>query len=89
MSDREKLIKLISWFCRGASLEDVQPPYGFENLADYLITNGVTFQKEGKWMKDTDIDSKYYGWICPGCGQHFLECTPYCSECGTKMCLEE
>ena len=43
MTDREKLIELIGKFCGGLTLNDVTPPYGFENIADYLITNGVTF----------------------------------------------
>lgn len=44
MTDREKLIELIGKFCGGLTLDDVTPPYGFENLADHLISNGVTFK---------------------------------------------
>lgn len=43
MTDKEKLIELIGKFCGSLTISDIQPPYGFENLADYLISNGVTF----------------------------------------------
>lgn len=39
---REKLIDLIIKFCCGLTVADITPPFGYENLADYLIANGVT-----------------------------------------------
>ena len=37
---------MIGKFCGGLTLDDVTPPYGFENLADYLISNGVCLKTE-------------------------------------------
>lgn len=42
---RDKLIELIGKFCGGFSVADIMPPYGYENLADYLLAHGVTVQE--------------------------------------------
>ena len=42
---------LICRFCGGLTVSDITPPYGYENLADYLITNGVTVQE---WISVTE-----------------------------------
>lgn len=52
MTDREKLIELIAKFCGGLTINDIQPPYGFENLADYLISNGATMQERATDNED-------------------------------------
>ncbi len=49
---REKLTELICKFCNGLSVADITPPYGYENLADHLIANGVTVQE---WIPVTDV----------------------------------
>lgn len=45
MDVKEKLVELICRFCSGLTVSDITPPYGYENLADYLISNGVTVQE--------------------------------------------
>lgn len=45
MTEREKLIELIGRFCTGLFITDITSPYGYENLADYLIAHGVTVQQ--------------------------------------------
>ena len=37
-------MELIYRFCSGLSVSDITPPFGYENLADFLISNGVTVQ---------------------------------------------
>ena len=38
-------MELIYRFCGGLAVSDITLPYGYENLADYLISNGVTVQE--------------------------------------------
>ena len=45
MNVREKLVDLICRFCSGLAVSDITPPYGYENLADFMISNGVTVQE--------------------------------------------
>ena len=45
MDVREKLVELICRFCSGLAVSDITPHYGYENLADYLISNDVTIQE--------------------------------------------
>lgn len=42
---RDKLIELLNSFLGGCEIKDITPPYGVENLADYLISHGVTLQQ--------------------------------------------
>lgn len=51
MDVREKLVELICRFCGSLSVSDITPPYGYENLADFLISNGVTVQE---WISVKD-----------------------------------
>ena len=51
MDVREKLVELICRFCSGLSVSDITPPYGYENLADFMISNGVTVQE---WISVDD-----------------------------------
>ena len=48
MDVREKLAELICRFCSGLAVSDITPPYGYENLADFMISNGVTVQEDCK-----------------------------------------
>ena len=48
MDIREKLVELICRFCSGLAVSDITPPYGYENLADFMISNGVTVQEDCK-----------------------------------------
>lgn len=45
MGASDKLVELIERFCSRLSVSDITPPYGYENLADFLISNGVTVQE--------------------------------------------
>lgn len=51
MDVREKLVELICRFCSGLAVSDITPPYGYENLADFMISNGVTVQE---WISVDD-----------------------------------
>lgn len=48
MDVREKLVELICRFCSGLAVSDITQPYGYENLADFMISNGVTVQEDCK-----------------------------------------
>ena len=60
MDVREKLVELICRFCSGLAVSDITPPYGYENLADFMMSNGVTVQ-EWVSVKDKlpDEDGQY------------------------------
>lgn len=79
MNDRERLIEILSVPIYPHELVDPT-----EVVADYLIANGVTIQKHGRWdMKDTA-----YG--CSLCGHGmFHPWSNYCPNCGAKMREEE
>ena len=51
MDVREKLVELICRFCSGLAVSDITPPYGYENLADFMISNSVTVQE---WISVKD-----------------------------------
>lgn len=52
MDVRGKLVELICRFCSGLAVSDITPPYGYENLADFMISNGVTVQE---WISVDDM----------------------------------
>lgn len=52
MDVREKLVELICRFCSGLAVSDITPPYGYENLADFMISNGVTVQEDCKYCAE-------------------------------------
>lgn len=92
MSDREKLTELVAAFLGGLSVTDITPPYGHENLADYLLANGVVVREKGEWEYTDDIDED--GNIqayCSACGAGDKHATsmvgkvPYCWKCGADM----
>lgn len=60
--------------------------------ADYLLSHGVTFEKQGEWKKqwhDNNLIGHEYE-ECPICGcmisdtEKFWDCN-YCPNCGAKM----
>lgn len=62
INTREKLIEIIGNFCGGLSVNDITPPYGYENLADHLLANGVTVQK---WIPVTErFPEKCVDYLC-------------------------
>ena len=86
MTDREKLLELMG-YC--ACIEG----YGADLINDkvgYLIANGVTVKKYGRWETVIDHDElwgdmEYYK--CSVCGNTELRDaqTPYCPNCGARM----
>ncbi len=83
MSDREKLIDILE-----------SQPYGsfsYEEMADYLIANGVTVQKHGEWVVLDECSNA--GAYCSVCHKKvYKECygnckmkSTYCPNCGAKM----
>ena len=87
---REKLIEL---------LETVPPPdsvimglrggkrlLSTSRIADHLIANGVTIQKEGKlyWKQ---VEPGEWNLTCSACDSHLgcREGSKYCPECGAKF----
>ena len=95
MDVREKLVELICRFCSGLSVSDITPPYGYENLADFMISNGVTVQECGHWVSLTDCSNA--GVYCSVCNkkvymEDYALCnrknklrSNYCPHCGSKM----
>ena len=84
MSDREKLFELF---------QDINCPNIFMcnahelQLAEYLIANGVTVQKHGRWLPcgfGKEI-------MCSVCGGELGDVWEYrhCPNCGAKMDKEE
>jgi hypothetical protein len=84
-TDRDRLIELLRK--SGASFENALP----EEIADYLLANGVIVQQQGKWkIKRDDCDFEYM--MCSCCKEDFfpegcvVEITPnFCPNCGAKM----
>ena len=76
MADREKLIELQEkWF----SCDDRAD---LEKFAEFLIANGVTVQRHGKWIMETWLLHKV---CCSECGGCTHGESPYCPNCGAKM----
>lgn len=94
MDIREKLVELLQdennpvwrWFPNNASMTQ---------LADYLISNGVTVQERGYWASLTDCANA--GVYCSVCHkkvykEDYARCnrknklrSDYCPHCGSKM----
>ena len=76
MTDKERLAELIGeckWWCV------------LEDIADYLIANGVVVQKQGHYITDELGDVS-----CSVCGEKNLNITQnYCPNCGAKMVKED
>ena len=91
MTAREKLDKLTLIDL----LDDITKKYRFDawentdKIAEYLMANGVTVQKHGRWIKPTKINGRNFSVphcsACEGipCGAD--ENTHYCPNCGAKM----
>ena len=64
MDVREKLVELICRFCSGLDVSDITPPYGYENLADFMISNGVTVQEWISVKDHTPTEADGTVWVC-------------------------
>ena len=80
MDQKGTLVELIKRFCGCLTINESQPPYGFENLAEYLISNGVAIPiqcKDCDWFREQDggicvnpkATKSFYG--CPVPEDHF------------------
>ena len=82
---REKLIELLQ-----TSPMDIMGNRGVGALADWLIANGVTVQKEGKlyWKP---VGKGIWNLTCSACDSHLgcREEAKYCPECGAKFVKPE
>jgi hypothetical protein len=94
---REKLIKLLDDFSTPVMLLDTKlmdwkiPTQQLrEAVADHLIANGVTIQKEGKlyWKP---VGKGTWNLTCSACDSHLgcRENAKYCPECGAKFVKQE
>ena len=98
MSDREKLIELLMDMPYGRGTEEEETTH-IESVADYLIANGWTIQKEGVWVGEADgyADGElvYDVWYCAECNYCIDDGTDdysllpnYCPNCGATMLPE-
>lgn len=57
------------------------------NLVDYLISNGVTIQNNGRWISKEHDDGfgKYSLYHCSECDNPSAKERKFCAECGAKM----
>lgn len=87
-SVRAKLIELLAQGIFYAEKTNVDNAIKFTYAAvvDYLMANGVTMQKQGKWIRHRNGHIE-----CPCCNTMYerLEPRNFCSECGCKMNAEE
>ena len=88
MTDREKLMELLDGMFNGDCCVDKA------DAVEYLIANGVTVQKHGRWEF---VENKYCSKACCSCcgqlqGLYINGRKPeweYCPNCGAKMDLKE
>ena len=89
MNDKEKLVAIIQAAVGGCSA------YWAGLIADALIANGVTVQKQGRWV-GIEYDGYADGypvydlWECSECGEEVRgedvpDTHPWCHGCGAKM----
>lgn len=92
-----KLVELIKEGIRKGlrAKGDDRLDYSFEDVADYLISNGVTVQEHGYWASLTDCANA--GVYCSVCHkkiykEDYARCnrknklrSDYCPHCGSKM----
>lgn len=88
MTDREKLIELLCKVQYQGNAVHGSPDTYIQNseIADHLIANGVTFQKEGRlyWKP---VEKGVWNLTCSACDSHLgcRESAKHCPECGAKF----
>lgn len=97
MTDRERLIELLN---DALAVYDVivYALLHTDEIADLLISHGVTVQKHGRWILGHVSPGMLTPggnrpWVCSECGAVISwrldePTTNYCSNCGAKMDLE-
>lgn len=87
---REKLIELLDSFQYDLSKYVGNTKYfvvdNHIELADHLISHGVTVRERGRWDKNWSGDNIVY---CDRCYMPQDMPTPYCPSCGADMRGEE
>lgn len=82
MTDREKLLQM---FYDAAYKNDITiEPVAGDRLADYLLANGVTVQKHGRWIHKEGEEFSYCS-VCNYPVSYMWNMTNYCPNCGVKM----
>lgn len=89
-SDRDRLIEILRNCIEenvGVNDPNVSFEVDYENIADYLLANGVIVQKQGEW-----IYKEFFGIEFPECSvcetqfeDANFEDYSYCPECGAKL----
>lgn len=89
MTDREKLIELLNEASRilTETVGSFNDNHGNGMRADYLIANGVTVQKRGRWKQARYTEAPLY--LCSECDKPEYKQHKYCPNCGAKMDLED
>lgn len=91
MLGREKLIELLMDKPFGNSTEEREIAHA-EDVAEYLIANGVTVRERGRWGIGKDVyDNEFM--YCRFCHEQFydgendtVDCMPnFCPNCGADM----
>lgn len=92
MNIKKKLVEILNRFV-------YDDWYGNDDIAEKLISNGVTVARHGRWIYN--IESGEY--VCSACGENALSfrkdtlyggdlyeicLTDYCPNCGVRMDLE-
>ena len=97
MDVREKLVELIKEGIRKGlrARGDDRLDYSFEDVADHLVSNGVTVQECGYWVSLTDCaNAGVYCSVChkkvykedyAWCNRKNKLRSDYCPNCGAKM----
>lgn len=93
MADREKLIELLMDKPFGNSTEEREIAHA-EDVAEYLISNGVTVRERGRWIQNGELDEdgngQYHCSVCSAGETHNpIVDVPYCWKCGADMRGEE
>lgn len=83
-TDREKLIELCD--TNNGWVDEVPA----EKFADYLLSHGVTFEKQGEWIDNGERDirgvPKPFAISCSICGSSAgTSWMNYCPNCGARM----
>ena len=94
MNDREILVELLdnATVTQGIYMGKDKPVFTQEvkaiekrhvpEVADYLISHGVTVQKHGRWIPQ---DDRYVKFMCSVCGsKNYDGGSNYCPYCGAK-----
>ena len=89
MNIKKKLVEILNRFV-------YDDWYGNDDIAEKLISNGVTIERHGRWIYN--IESGEY--VCSACGENVLSfrkdtlyggdlyeicLTDYCPNCGARM----